>query len=67
MITPSLDELLKQVDSKYTLVIVAAKRAREIIAQSNNSGKDRAIRAVSLSLEDIADGIVVPEYVERNH
>jgi len=32
MIHPSLDQLLKQVDSRYTLVVAAAKRAREIMA-----------------------------------
>lgn len=30
MIEPSIDELLSKVDSKYSLVILAAKRAREI-------------------------------------
>jgi DNA-directed RNA polymerase subunit omega len=32
MIEPRIDELLTQVDSKYTLVIMAAKRARQINA-----------------------------------
>jgi DNA-directed RNA polymerase subunit omega len=30
MIDPRIDDLLDQVDSKYTLVILAAKRARQI-------------------------------------
>jgi len=30
MINPSLDELLNYVDSKYTLVIAVAKRARQL-------------------------------------
>ena len=30
MIHPRIDELLTQVDSRYALVIVAAKRARQI-------------------------------------
>lgn len=30
MIEPRIDDLLTQVDSKYTLVIMAAKRARQI-------------------------------------
>lgn len=30
MIEPRIDDLLSQVDSKYTLVIMAAKRARQI-------------------------------------
>ena len=31
MINPSLDILVKKVDSKYTLVVLAAKRARELM------------------------------------
>ena len=30
MIYPSINDLVKKVDSKYTLVIATAKRAREI-------------------------------------
>ncbi|MFX3624601.1 MAG: DNA-directed RNA polymerase subunit omega [Ectobacillus sp.] len=30
MLYPSIDSLLKKIDSKYTLVTVAAKRAREM-------------------------------------
>ncbi|MEX2101574.1 MAG: DNA-directed RNA polymerase subunit omega, partial [Actinomycetota bacterium] len=30
MIEPKIDDLLARVDSKYSLVIVSAKRAREI-------------------------------------
>lgn len=32
MLYPSINELRKQADSKYTLVILAAKRARKIIS-----------------------------------
>ena len=31
MLYPSINELRKKVDSKYTLVVLAAKRARDII------------------------------------
>ncbi len=31
MVDPSLDELVKKVDSKYTLVVLAAKRARQLL------------------------------------
>ena len=30
LIQPKIDDLLEQVDSKYTLVVMAAKRARQI-------------------------------------
>jgi len=53
MITPSLESLLKRVDSQYSLVVATAKRARQINTQKNESDNDNSIRAVSLSLEDI--------------
>ena len=41
MIEPKIDELLKDVDSRYTLVILAAKRAREINAYYSQLGEGR--------------------------
>ena len=32
MLYPSINEIRQKVDSKYTLVIMAAKRARDIVA-----------------------------------
>ena len=45
MIEPKIDDLLAQVDSKYTLVILAAKRAREINSYYNQL--ERAARSTS--------------------
>ena len=53
MIYPSLDELLKNVDSRYTLVTAAAKRARKILEESRQD-EEKTIKAVSLALEEIA-------------
>jgi DNA-directed RNA polymerase subunit omega len=41
MIEPKIDELLAAVDSKYSLVILAAKRAREINSYYNQLGEGR--------------------------
>jgi len=43
MIEPNIDELLQEgsVDSRYTLVIVAAKRAREINSYYSQLGEGR--------------------------
>lgn len=54
MIYPSLDNLIKQVDSRYTLVTVAAKRARKILEENQN--QEKSIKAVSIALEEIKDG-----------
>jgi DNA-directed RNA polymerase subunit omega len=42
MIDPSIDDLLERVDSKYSLVILAAKRAREINSYYSQLGEGRA-------------------------
>ena len=41
MIEPKIDDLLAAVDSKYSLVILAAKRAREINSYYNQLGEGR--------------------------
>lgn len=53
---PSLDVLMAQVDSKYTLVVVTAKRARLLMEDGNSEGVNKGIKPVSLALEDIAQG-----------
>lgn len=74
MIEPKIDELLAHVDSKYTLVLLAAKRAREINSYYNQLGEGRAefvpplvesglrSKPLSIALEEIAEGKI---YAER--
>ena len=52
MIDPPIDELLKHADNRYTLVNVAAKRARQIIGEGHTE-EERSNRAVQLALEEI--------------
>jgi DNA-directed RNA polymerase subunit omega len=73
VIDPKIDDLLAQVDSKYTLVILAAKRAREINSYYNQLGEGRAEfipplvetglknKPLSIALEEIADGDISAE------
>ncbi len=56
MIYPSIDELVKNADSKYTLVIAAAKRARQILDGSPILLETDSIKDVSIALEEIAAG-----------
>jgi DNA-directed RNA polymerase subunit omega len=68
VIEPTIDTLLERVDSKYTLVILAAKRAREINSYYNQLGEGRGEfvpplvetgglrnKPLSIALEEIAD------------
>lgn len=54
MLKPSIDNLLKKVDSKYTLVVAAARRARNIQAYGPAENvKNRSRKPVTLALEEI--------------
>lgn len=55
MIYPSLDELLKHVDSRYTLVTASAKRARKILEEAKTD-EEKTIKAVTIALEEINNG-----------
>ncbi len=75
MIEPKIETLLTEVDSKYTLVILAAKRSRQINAYFSQLGEgvaeytppqvplspDQAPKALSISLQEIAGGSVAYE------
>ena len=58
MLYPSINDLRDKVDSKYTLVILAAKRARDLI-----DGKCPLVdigfsKPVSIATQEIADDII---------
>ncbi|HHU69619.1 MAG TPA: DNA-directed RNA polymerase subunit omega [Thermoanaerobacterales bacterium] len=56
MIYPSVDSLIKNVDSKYTLVIFAAKRARQLVEKSNKESEIKKLKPVSIALQEIDQG-----------
>lgn len=56
MINPSLDSLVKKVDSKYTLVVLAAKRAREIMDGQQALIECKSNKPVTIALEEVAQG-----------
>ncbi|MDR3349682.1 MAG: DNA-directed RNA polymerase subunit omega [Acidaminococcales bacterium] len=53
MIQPSLDKLLDHVDSKYTLVVLAAKRAREIVDADLPPSAGKSNKPVTISLYEV--------------
>ncbi len=63
MLYPSIDKLLKHVDSKYTLTIAAAKRARQIRNGSIPLVKTNSFKDVTVALEEIASGKIKYERV----
>lgn len=59
MIYPSMDGLLKKVDCKYTLVTIAAKRAREIMNGESAMVECESNKPVTIALEEIAQDRLV--------
>ena len=53
---PALKDLMPYVDSKYTLVILASRRARTVIEKNPDLLANSTINPVSMALKDIADG-----------
>lgn len=69
MIHPKIETLMKKVDSRYTLVILAAKRARQINSYYSQLGEGirdfvppqvsrlgEHAKSLSIALEEVADG-----------
>lgn len=53
---PSLDVLMNKVDSKYTLVVAAAKRARDLTEGNSPLISSKSNKPVTIALEEIAAG-----------
>lgn len=64
MIYPSLDTLLQKVDSKYTLVVLTSRRAREIVAGDRPLVASKSNKAVTIALEEIGADKVTYERVK---
>jgi DNA-directed RNA polymerase subunit omega len=73
IINPPIDDLLKIVDSKYQLVIMAARRARQINAYYSQLGEGLLEyvgplvetrvqeKPLSISLREVRDGLISAE------
>lgn len=60
MLYPAMNELLKQVPSRYELVNVVAARARKIASQAEAEQVHLEDKPVSIAVREIAEG-KVPE------
>lgn len=64
MLYPSLASLLKQVNSRYLLVNIIARRARDISMSANEQEEALYEKPVSRAIEELAAGelrVTVPE------
>ena len=58
MLYPSIDEIRTTVDSKYTLVVLAAKRARDIIEGMPKLTEADVEKPVSIAANEIAEDLI---------
>ena len=56
MLYPSLASLLEQVNSRYLLVNIIARRARELSLEASENGYGSNEKAVSQAIGEIASG-----------
>ena len=58
MLEPSIDKLLQHVDSKYSLVVLEAKRAHELRDGERPTMEFKSVKRTLQALEEIAAGTV---------
>ena len=56
MIYPPMSELLKHIDSRYLLVNVVARRARQISIEAEQEGYALDDKPVTLAIREVAEG-----------
>lgn len=67
MLYPSVDALQDKIESKYTLVTIAAKRAREIQEEDNKLLKSyKAKKDVGKALEEVASGVLTKKQQDES-
>lgn len=58
MLNPSFDHVLDKGDSRYTLVMLTAKRARSIVEGSKPLIDTKSNKPVTIAIEEIVEGKV---------
>lgn len=65
MFNPDLKKLLKDCNSRYSLVVGTAKRAREIREEAIAREEHIDVKTVSMAIDEILDGKYVVEEPEE--
>lgn len=66
MLKPPINELLKKVDSRYTLVIAASKRARQIIEGSEKLIDIESNKPVTIATNEIIEDRITYKKIESD-
>ena len=65
MINPSIVDLLKKVDNRYSLVIVSSKRARQIIDGDAPRTECNSKKALTIAINEVNDDVIQYESVKE--
>ncbi len=63
MINPSIIELLKKVDNRYSLVVATSRRARQIIDGQEPLVDEKGSKPLTIAIDEVNEGIL--EVTER--
>jgi len=58
IVEPNVLELLEHADSRYTLVVEAAKRGRQLVAGAQPLIEDKEMKPLGIAVEEINRGLV---------
>ncbi len=59
MIEPSIDHLLEKVESRYMLVTIISKRAREIVAGDDIMVETEDKKPINIAIQEFDEGKIV--------
>lgn len=65
MLYPSINTIRTKADSRYTLVILAAKRARDIIEGMPSLTEEDVTKPVSIAANEIAEELITYQEAEE--
>ena len=61
VVEPNVLEMLPRTEDRYTMVIAAAKRAREIVAETETLGETNGKKPLQTAIEEINSGLLTYE------
>ncbi len=64
MLYPAMSELLKHIDSRYLMVNVVARRARQISIEAETFHESLPEKPVTLAIREVAEGKLVASIKE---
>lgn len=65
LLYPAMNDLLKNVPSRYLLVNVVASRARQLSKAAGNDEEPLVDKPVTMAIREVADGVINMETLEE--